>query len=105
MKSVTCVQKVISKKSKLMTNEIIEYIFKSLLNRYQNNLELSIRVSDFTFNCVNLLYYMFCMLKKETIYPAYVSKHESNCGEQVTLVIITNGEGWHYLAVKSHQYY
>ena len=30
---------------------------KSRLNRYQSSLELSIRVSNFIFNCVNLLYY------------------------------------------------
>ena len=30
---------------------------KSRLNRCQSSLELSIRVSNFIFNCVNLLYY------------------------------------------------
>ena len=34
------------------------------------------------------------------MYPAHVSKHNSNCHKQVTLLIIPNGEGWHYLAVK-----
>ena len=48
---------------------------------------------------------MFWMLKKKTIYPAYVSKHNSNREKQVILLMITNGEGckgqrWHYLAVK-----
>ena len=59
---------------------------------------------------------MFCMLKKEKIYPAYVSKHNSNCEKQVILLMIPNGKGhewsetltmranirgrWHYLAVK-----
>ena len=40
--------------------------------------------------------------KKEKIYPAYVSKHNSNCKKQVILLMIPNGEGWqwHYLAVK-----
>ena len=38
--------------------------------------------------------------KKEKIYPAYTSKHKSNCEKQVILLIIPNGEGWHYLAVK-----
>ena len=48
------------------------------------------------------------MLKKKNIYPAYVSKHNSNREKQVILLIIPNGEGreaksegrWHYLAVK-----
>ena len=52
---------------------------------------------------------MFCTLKKKKVCPAYVSKHNSNCEEQVILLIIANGEKcetksegqrWHYLAVK-----
>ena len=59
---------------------------------------------------------MFCMLKKEKVYPANVSKHNSNCEKQVILLMIPNGKGhewsetltmranirgqWHYLAVK-----
>ena len=53
--------------------------------------------------------------KKEKLYRAYVSKHNSNCGKQVILLMIPNGKGheakskgreanirerWHYLAVK-----
>ena len=34
------------------------------------------------------------------MYFAYVSKHNSNCEKQVIFLIIPNGEGWHYLAVK-----
>ena len=40
--------------------------------------------------------------KKEKIYPAYVSEHNSNCEKQVILLMIPNGEGWHYLAVKKN---
>ena len=36
---------------------------------------------------------MFCMLKREKIYPAYVSKHNSNRQKQVILSMIPNGEG------------
>ena len=43
---------------------------------------------------------MFCMLEKKKIYPAYVSKHNSNDEKQVTLLMIPNGEGWNYLTVK-----
>ena len=39
----------------------------------------------------------FCMLK---IYPAYVSKYNTNHEKQVILLMIPNGEGWNYLAVK-----
>ena len=38
--------------------------------------------------------------KNEKIYPAYVSNHNSNCEKQVIFLMISNGEGWHYLAVK-----
>ena len=30
--------------------------------------------------------------KKEKIYPAYVSKHNSNCGKQIILLMISNGD-------------
>ena len=43
---------------------------------------------------LNVLY-----VKKE-IYPAYVSKHNSNHEKQVILLMIPIGEGWHYLAGK-----
>ena len=35
---------------------------------------------------------MFCMLKKIKIYPAYVSKHNTNCEKQVIILMIENGE-------------
>ena len=34
------------------------------------------------------------------IYPAYVSKYNTNHEKQVILLMIPNGEGWNYLAVK-----
>ena len=60
---------------------------------------------------------MLCMLKKKKIYPAYVSKYNSNHKKQVILLMISNGEireqwetlatqaksegqWWHYVAVK-----
>ena len=39
-------------------------------------------------NTLNVLY-----TKKEKIYPAYVSKHNSNREKQVILLMIPNGEG------------
>ena len=38
--------------------------------------------------------------KKEKIYPACVSKHNPNREKQVTLLIISNWERWHYPEVK-----
>ena len=43
---------------------------------------------------------MFCILKKKKRKPAYVSKHDSNCDKQVILLMIPNGEVWHYVAVR-----
>ena len=41
------------------TDEIIKELFKSLLQRYQENLQEKIRGSDFVFDGVNFLYYDF----------------------------------------------
>ena len=42
---------------------------------------------------------MVLCTKKEKVYPAYVSKHNSHPKKQVSLLMIPNGENWHYLAV------
>ena len=34
------------------------------------------------------------------IYPDYISKHNSNHGKKFILLMIPNGERWHYLVVK-----
>ena len=49
---------------------------------------------------VNVLY-----AKKRKIYPARVSKNNSHRGKQVILLIISNQEKWHYLAVKKYRHY
>ena len=41
------------------TDEIIKELFKSLLQRYQENLQEKMRGSDFVFDYVNFLYYDF----------------------------------------------
>ena len=41
------------------TDEIIKELFKSLLQRYQENLQEKLRGSDFDFDGVNILYYDF----------------------------------------------
>ena len=43
------------------------------------------------------------MLKKKKTCSAYISKINSNCEKQITLLMITNEEKeglWHYIAVK-----
>ena len=47
--------------TEIMTNgkgdEVIEELYQSLLSRYENWLETSMRGSDFIFDCFHLLYY------------------------------------------------
>ena len=38
-------------------NELVNELFESLLSRYQNNLEASMRGSDFVFDSVQLMYF------------------------------------------------
>ena len=39
------------------------------------------------------------------MHPAYVSKYNLNRKKQVNLLMIPNGEGWHYIAVKNYPHY
>ena len=41
---------------------------------------------------LNVLFY-------KNIYPAYISKHNSNHKKQIILLKVLNEEGWYYLAV------
>ena len=42
--------------------------------------------------------------KKGNMYPAYVSKHNSN-REKKVILMISNGEKWHYITAKKNQLY
>ena len=44
---------------------------------------------------VNIFY-----AKKEKIYSAYFSKHNSNQEREIIFLMISNGEKWHYLTLK-----
>ena len=50
-------------------------------------------------NNVTIAFYTL-YAKREKIYSAYVPKRSSNREKQVIILIILNGETWHYLAVK-----
>ena len=54
-------------------------------------------------NQIMKLHLIFCMYLKilKKIQVAYKSKHNLTRGKQVILLMISNGENWHYLAVKS----
>ena len=34
--------------------------------------------------------------------PIYISKHKTNHEKEIILLVISNGGGWHYVAVKSY---
>ena len=57
----TCIMHTQSNNIEIMigsdTNEVIEELFKSLLQRYQENLAEKMRGSEFVFDGVNVLYY------------------------------------------------
>ena len=48
--------------------KLLKKLFEPLLNRYQIGLETSMRVSDFIFDCVHLLY---CICHKISLKEVY----------------------------------
>ena len=48
----------------------------------------------------NVIIALNVLYAKKEKNPAYVSKHNSNREKQIILLMIQNGEGWHYIAVK-----
>ena len=60
----------------------------------KNTIVKKIERSNLTI-ALNVLY-----AKKANVYPTYVSKHNSNHGKQVTLLMIPNGKICYYVAVK-----
>ena len=117
-------------------NEVVNELFKSLLSRYQTDLETWMRKRNLTFDSVQLLYYKW--QKRKNIYRLpwldqqkkatinhinkndkcfqyataivlsheeigknpYISKNNMGGINPIILIIISNEEGWHYLAVK-----
>ena len=57
MKHILCIQEVIMNGSD--TDEIIEGLFESFLQKYEENLQEKMKGSDFDFDGVNFLYYDF----------------------------------------------
>ena len=47
-----------------------------------------------------LYLYIYIYIIYIYIYSAYISKHNSNREKQAILSMITNREGWYYIAVK-----
>ena len=51
-------------------------------------------------NALNVLH-----AQKEKIYHAYVFKQISKHEKHVDILMIPNGDGWHYVTVKSYLHY
>ena len=51
------------------------------------------------------LHILYVLYNTEEIRNAYKSKHNLKFKNQVVLLMITNGEKWHYLAVKNCLHY
>ena len=80
---------------------------KPFINKKLGRINYSSKIDDWNkieknnFTIVlNVLY-----AENEKIYSAYFPKHNSNREKQIILLMILNGEGWHYLAVQKHQHY
>ena len=113
------------------TNEIIKLLFVSFLQRFEENLqnkmkgsELEIKLfidqynwKDIDFPPTNkdwrklelnndiALNILYIPHNTKKIQLAYRSKSNLTCNKHIILLMITDGEKWHYLAVKINQDY
>ena len=102
MLSIRCNSRIKSwKKNKKDPQRITE--IKPFINKYNwEEINFSSEKDDwkkFGKTNVTIALNVLCA-KNEKVHPAYVLKHYSNREKQVLLLMIANGEGWHYLAVK-----
>ena len=87
--------------------DVIKELFQSLLSRYQIGMKTSMRVSDFIFDCVHLLYYKcdeisfnqggsyidspdWIKIKKLTINP--INKKDNKCFKYAVTVALNHEE-------------
>ena len=102
MLSIRCNSRIKSwKKNKKDPQRITE--IKPFINKYNwEEINFSSEKDDwkkFGKTNVTIALNVLCA-KNEKVHPAYVLKHYSNREKQVLLLMIANGERWHYLAVK-----
>ena len=97
-------------------DDIIEQLFKSLLQKYEENLQNKMRGSEFEAKfeastskdwkkfesnnkvALNMLYVPYNAKK---INIAYKSKNNLTQERQIILLMISDGQKWHYLVVKN----
>ena len=87
----------IKKDSRIITK------IKSFINRYNwEGINFPSEKDDWkTFEKNNVTIVLNVLhTKKEKLYPAYVSVHNSNREKQVIILMIWNAEKWQYLVVK-----
>ena len=58
------------------TDEVIDELFKSLLQNYEKDLEKSMRGSNFVFDSVDLLYYLFQKTSLKRTRSSYIDSLE-----------------------------
>ena len=58
------------------TDEVIDELFKSLLQNYEKDLEKSMRGSNFVFDIVDLLYYLFQKTSLKRTRSSYIDSLE-----------------------------
>ena len=58
------------------TDEVIDELFKSLLQNYEKDLEKSLRGSNFVFDSVDLLYYLFQKTSLKRTRSSYIDSLE-----------------------------
>ena len=67
------------------TDKIIEELFKSLLQKYQEGLKESMKGSEFIFDSVNLLYDNLQKTSLKRIGPSYIDSREWLKNEKATI--------------------
>ena len=107
-------------------DDIIEQLFESLLKKYEENLQNKMRGSESKFDGVNFLYYRYIDFPSNSKYwkkfecnnevalnilyvpyntkqinIAYKSKNNLTQKRQIILLMISDGQKWHYLVVKN----
>ena len=80
------------------TNDVIEKLFKSSLERHQTGLEEAMRGSEFVFDCVNELHYK---LHKVELYRSYIGAAHAVCSKKYKTpkeipVVCHNGSTYDY---------
>ena len=93
------------------TDDIIDELFKSLFERYQERLEESMKGSDFIFDSVNLLYYHLQKTSLKRTRSSYIDSPEWLKNKKATINPKNNDDNCfqyaltaalNYLNIKSH---